>query len=91
MIEYEVNLQRIIKFAKDNNLILNPDKERVNHIVSLMTNNFKSIGEYICPCKQKHKPPKKGMDTLCPCTEIKEEISKKGHCHCQLFYSPKSL
>jgi ferredoxin-thioredoxin reductase catalytic subunit len=86
--EYIKNLHRVEKYAKENNLILNPDKARVDKVVTLMTENYKATNEYICPCKQTTKPPVAGVDTLCPCPEIMNEIKEKGHCFCQLFFAP---
>ncbi len=88
--EYIKNLQRIKDFAKENSLVLNPDEARVDKVVTLMTENFKAVGEYICPCKQTNKPPFAGVDTLCPCSEIMDEIEKDGHCFCRLFFKPSS-
>lgn len=88
--EYIKNLQRVSNFAKENNLILNPDKARVDKVVTLMTENYKVTNEYICPCKQTFKPPVAGVDTLCPCSEMMDEIKMKGHCHCRLFFKPPS-
>lgn len=90
MTEYEKNLQRLQKIAQEQGLALNPDQERVEKVVGLMTANFEAVGEYICPCKQKSKPPVKGADILCPCPEMAEEIEKSGHCFCRLFFSPSN-
>ena len=90
MSEYERNLKRLRAIASEKRLVLNPDETRVQKVVGLMTDNFTSIGEYVCPCKQKHKPPVKGQDTLCPCPEMKDEVSKDGHCFCRLFFTPEA-
>ena len=85
--EYAKNFQRLRDFAKKHGLTLNPDEARVDKIVTLMTENYKATGEYICPCKQTTRPPVAGVDTLCPCPEVLDEIEKDGHCHCRVFYS----
>ncbi len=88
--EYIKNLNRIEHIANESNLVLNTDGARVDKVVTLMTENYKATGEYICPCKQTTKPPVVGVDTLCPCPEMMDEIKQKGHCHCRLFYTPDS-
>ena len=90
MSEYENNLSRLQAIARDKELVLNPDEARAQKVVGLMTDNFTAIGEYVCPCKQKNKPPVKGQDTLCPCPEMMDEVSKEGHCFCRLFFTPQA-
>ncbi|MBN2022220.1 MAG: hypothetical protein JW809_05455 [Pirellulales bacterium] len=89
MTEYKKNLQRLRGVARMRGLTLNPDAARVQKVVGLMTENFAVVGEFVCPCKQKHKPPIKGADTLCPCPEMMEEVARQGHCFCRLFFDPK--
>jgi ferredoxin-thioredoxin reductase catalytic chain len=89
MSEYEKNLQRLHAVAQEHELILNPDAARVEKVVGLMTENYTAVGEYVCPCKQQHKPPVKGADALCPCPEMMEEVAQQGHCFCRLFFDPK--
>ena len=60
MTEYEENLSRLQAIASEGKLVLNPDEARVQKVVGLMTDNFTAIGEYVCPCKQKNKPPVRG-------------------------------
>ena len=86
---YDTNLKRLLAVAREQGLVLNPDPARVNKVVGLMTNNFVAVGEYICPCKQEHKPAQKGLDKVCPCPEWLEEIARDGHCFCRLFFTPE--
>ena len=91
MDNYQENLNRLQRFAHSQNLILNPDQARVEKIVGKMSKNYEITGEYICPCKQKNDPPLPGQEILCPCSDIMDEISEDGHCHCRLFFtSPKA-
>lgn len=87
MTEYEKNLNRVKEIAEENGWILNPDEERIKKVVGLMTDNFVAVGEYVCPCKQQYKPPVKGKDKLCPCSEVADEVNTDGHCFCKLFYT----
>lgn len=90
MAGYEKNLARLRAIASERQLTLNPDEARVQKVVGLMTENFTAIGEHVCPCKQQNKPPVKGLDTLCPCPEMMDEVSKDGHCFCRLFFAPEA-
>jgi ferredoxin-thioredoxin reductase catalytic chain len=85
----EINLGRLDAVAREKGLVLNPDPARVKKVVGLMTENHLAVGEYICPCKQEHKPAQKGMDKTCPCPEWLDEIAKDGHCFCKLFFTPQ--
>lgn len=82
---YEKSLTRAQTLANDNGYVLNPDEERMQKVVGLMTMNYNSHGKYYCPCKQSHPlDPKK--DTTCPCTQWKDEVKKDGYCFCKLFF-----
>ncbi|OPL19331.1 MAG: hypothetical protein AVO35_11335 [Candidatus Aegiribacteria sp. MLS_C] len=83
--EYRTTLARAEALASDNLWILNPDNERVEKVVGLMTMNYTGTGEYYCPCKQSH-PLDPERDTVCPCPELRQEIRDTGHCFCRLFY-----
>lgn len=87
---YEENLIRLKRVAQKRGLVFNPDQARVEKVVGLMTENFKMVGEYVCPCKQRNKPPVKGKDILCPCTDMMDEIARDGHCYCCLFFTPEA-
>ncbi|RKX70130.1 ferredoxin:thioredoxin reductase [candidate division WOR-3 bacterium] len=82
---YLENLRRLEKIAREKGYIFNPDKERVNKVVGLMTKNFKEFGKYYCPCKQ-HHPLDPEKDPLCPCPDLDQEVARDGHCYCRLFY-----
>lgn len=84
---YGENLKRLQEIAAQNGLRLNDDVERVKKVVGLMTKNYESMGEWVCPCKQTSKPPVSGVDKTCPCPEWKDEIQDEGHCFCKLFYA----
>ena len=90
MTAYDENVRRLENIADERNLVFNPDPARVQKVIGLMTENFEAVGEYVCPCKQKNKPPVKGQDTLCPCPEMADEITKDGHCYCRLFYTSEA-
>jgi len=82
--EYETSLERIQTIAQNEGFSLNPDTERIEKVVGLMTENFVAAGAYYCPCKQS-RPLNVQTDTTCHCPEWKEEIVQSGHCFCRLF------
>ena len=82
---YNKNLERIEGIANSTEHQLNPDEERVKKVIGLMTMNFNEFGEYFCPCKQNH-PLDPDKDVSCPCSELKDEVTKDGHCFCKLFH-----
>ncbi len=83
---YQTNLHRLQQFATQCGLKLNPDATRVEKVVGLMAKNFETVGEWLCPCKQKHKPAVKGGDITCPCPTPDAEIGGAGHYFCKLFF-----
>jgi ferredoxin-thioredoxin reductase catalytic subunit len=83
--EYNENLERISKIAAEHGYTLNPDQERLQKVVGLMTMNQNEFGKYYCPCKQSH-PLDTEKDELCPCPPLADEVQKDGYCFCKLFY-----
>lgn len=83
--EYNDNLSRIRGIAQENGHVLNPDQDRLQKVVGLMTMNKSEFGKYYCPCKQSH-PLVPGKDVICPCPPLADEVQKDGHCFCKLFY-----
>jgi len=86
--EYNDNLARIEKIAQEKEYILNPDQERMQKVVGLMTMNYNEFGKYYCPCKQSH-PIDPEKDVLCPCSPLADEVEKDGHCFCKLFFQKR--
>ena len=87
--QYEEELSRVSEIAKEKELRLNPDEERVMKVVGLMTNNFVDTGKHICPCKQS-RPINPAKDVTCPCPSWEDEIGRDGHCFCCLFFAKPS-
>ena len=86
---YLATLSRAEDFARDRGFVINPDVERVQKVIGLMTMNHSSAGEYFCPCKQSH-PLNPDTDAVCPCPEAGDEVEESGHCFCRLFYAVHS-
>ncbi len=85
-VEYHAVLSRAKEVADKHGCVLNSDKERLEKVVGLMTENYVAAGDYYCPCKQSH-PLDPNKDVVCPCPEWQDEIAKDDHCFCRLFYS----
>jgi len=83
--EYQSLLDKVTELARRNGYALNPDQERVEKVVGLMTENLVASGKMFCPCKQSH-PLNSKVDVTCPCPEWKADIERDGHCFCRLFY-----
>lgn len=86
MSEYEELRKSLEEMAERSGFILNPDIERLEKVVGLMTENRVLAGQRFCPCKQSH-PLDPGRDVVCPCPEWKSEIEAEGHCFCRLFFA----
>jgi ferredoxin-thioredoxin reductase catalytic chain len=92
MVDISLNRQRLSAIAQERGLRLTKDEKRIEKVAGLMTENYLSCGEWVCPCKQNHQPPVSGKDITCPCPTLMEEIAAKGTCHCRLFVSiPKEV
>ncbi len=87
--EYNDTLNRSRVIAEKTESTLNPDEERVQKVIGLMTMNYTVTGDYYCPCKQSH-PLDAEKDVVCPCPEIKQEIDAAGMCSCKLFFKQNS-
>jgi ferredoxin-thioredoxin reductase catalytic subunit len=85
MLHLAENLARLRGIAAERGYVLNPDAARVEKVAGLMAQNHAAVGEWICPCKQKSRPPVKGADITCPCPTLAEEVAAAGACHCRLF------
>jgi len=83
---YLRTLERALKFATERGYVLNPDNERVEKVIGLMTMNHSAAGDFFCPCKQSH-PLDTVKDVVCPCPELSEEVAAEGCCFCRLFFA----
>jgi peptide deformylase len=85
LVDYENLMEYLRRMAVRNGYVLNPDQERVEKVVGLMTENLVTAGRRFCPCKQTH-PLDQNKDVVCRCATWEAEIEKEGHCFCRLFY-----
>ncbi len=83
--EYNAVLRKAQSLADKFGWVLNPDGERVQKVIGLMTMNHLATGDYYCPCKQSH-PLDTEIDAICPCPELDQKMEKDGNCFCRLFF-----
>ena len=76
-------------YAKENGLVLNPNKEVVKRLVRGLLENEKKYGARYCPCRRVSGNKEEDESKICPCQWHKEEIEKQGHCLCGLFIKPR--
>ena len=81
--------EQIIKecdeYDKNNGFQLNPDKKTVERIISGLLKNEEKYGEKYCPCRRVSGNKEEDIKKVCPCAWHKDEISKDGHCICNLY------
>ena len=73
------------KYAKDNGFQLNPDEKIVERIINGLLENEKKYGKKYCPCRRVSGNKEEDSKKICPCIWHKDEISKDGHCFCNLY------
>ena len=77
--------RRLEKYVKESLYRFNPDKEKVELILSGLTKRKEKSGFAYCPCRVPSGDKKEDKKIICPCAYHKEEIAKDGICLCGLF------
>ena len=89
----EAGRQEALAFARRTaekfGYVLNPDAVHLARLAGHLARNKAEHGRYYCPCKQ-HYPVRPESDPVCPCAEFRDEIARRGHCECHLFYDPEA-
>ena len=83
-------LQKLQRYADENNLQLNPDKETLQSLLEALARRKIKKGFFYCPCRLITGDPDKDKEIICPCIFHKQEIVSSGVCHCGLFMKGKS-
>jgi ferredoxin-thioredoxin reductase catalytic subunit len=73
------------KYAERAGYRLNEDSEIVQTIVTGLAKNKFKYGRAYCPCFFISGDPDEDRKLICPCQYHREDIEKKGKCHCGLF------
>ncbi len=69
------------KYADSVGIMLNPDTNIVDNIISGLLRNKDSKGDLYCPCRLVSGD----KEIVCPCVYHRGEIELQGFCHCRLF------
>lgn len=73
------------KYAQKAGYALNPDAKVVETIVAGLAKNKAKYGRAYCPCMFVTGDPDEDSKIICPCKVHREDIEKRGKCHCGLF------
>lgn len=74
------------KYAEENGLGLNPNREVLKRLAKGLLANEKKYGERYCPCRRVSGDKEEDKPKICPCKWHKEEVEKDGHCFCGMFF-----
>ncbi|MFC2162194.1 ferredoxin-thioredoxin reductase catalytic domain-containing protein [Candidatus Altiarchaeota archaeon] len=78
------------EFAKDNEFMLNPDKEHVKLICEGLLANETEYGLKLCPCRIRDGSRECDLKLLCPCNfKTHKTWNTRGDCWCGLFIKRK--
>jgi len=78
----------IERFATGNEFQVNPDREKVDLLLSGIFENEKNHGFKFCPCRLRTKDPEEDLKLVCPCHFTIHETYRgipNGECWCGLF------
>ena len=77
--------ERIERYAEQSPFKLNPDEKTVARVIKGLAARKKKYGYDFCPCRIVSGDKEKDDKIICPCEYHKEEVSRDGKCHCDLF------
>lgn len=77
--------RRLERYVRESPYRFNPDKEKVELILSGLAKRKKELGFAYCPCRVPSGDKEEDKKIICPCAYHKEEIAKDGICLCGLF------
>jgi ferredoxin-thioredoxin reductase catalytic subunit len=75
-------------YANKQGWILNPDEKQLSTVIRGLVRNKKKFGRPYCPCRIRSGDEEKDRAIECPCVYHKDEVTKEGHCHCNLYHKP---
>jgi len=73
------------EYAKSNGFRLNPDEKAVERVINGLLRNEEKYGAKYCPCRRISGVKEEDAKKICPCIWHKDEITKDGHCLCNLY------
>ena len=74
------------EYAKTHGYRLNPEEKRLESVIRGLAKNKQRFGVGYCPCRIRSGDDEKDRAIECPCIFHKEEVTKQGHCHCNLYF-----
>ena len=77
-------------YAKKHGYELNPDAAVTSNVIKGLVRIKSKFGRPYCPCRIRTGDEEKDRAIECPCVYHKDEITKQGHCHCNLYFKPKN-
>ncbi len=90
----EKEIQRIRiwaeEYARKHGYRLNPNEKQLNVVLRGLARIKGRTGEQYCPCRVRSGDTEKDKIIICPCVYHEDEITKEGHCHCNLFHTGAS-
>ncbi len=90
----EKEIQRIRKWAEEyarkHGYKLNPNEKQLNVILRGLARIKSRTGEQYCPCRVRSGDKEADKMIICPCVYHVDEITKEGHCHCNLFHQAET-
>ena len=75
----------IEEYAPKVGIKVNPNKKRVQEVITGLLKKKGKYDENYCPCRIVTGNKKKDEEIICPCVFHRGEIGLQGHCLCQLF------
>jgi ferredoxin-thioredoxin reductase catalytic chain len=87
----EKEIERIRKWAEEyarkHGYKLNPNEKQLNVVLRGLARIKSRAGEQYCPCRVRSGDKETDKIIICPCVYHEDEITKEGHCHCNLFHA----
>jgi ferredoxin-thioredoxin reductase catalytic subunit len=78
------------RFTKNNDFMLNPDKDHVEMLLDGVLKNEESFGLKLCPCRLRDGSRERDLELICPCNfKSQKTWNEKGMCWCGLFLKRK--
>jgi ferredoxin-thioredoxin reductase catalytic chain len=74
------------KFAREHDLVLNPDERVRNAVLRGLARNQLRYGMRCCPCRVRKGVPEEDAEIACPYIYHRDEIEAEGRCRCNLFF-----
>lgn len=75
----------ILKEARADGYLLNPDREITVGIIEGIAANEERLGYWRCPCRTSAGDRMDDLDIICPCQYRDDDLREYGRCYCALY------